>query len=191
MKASLLARSAMALLLAAGLAGGTATAAFAATATTAAAGTDTNAAATAPGTAQANTAGGTAAAAPGTQPATPENLEQIAQQRIADLHAQLNITAKQEASWNKFARVMRANARELDQAYEQRAQQFDSMNAVDNMKSYAKIEKMRARDVQKLVPAFDSLYASLTPAQKQQADTLFRNRAEAAQQKRENATANR
>jgi len=162
----------------------------------------------APGTAAASSAGASSAApnsavtAPENQSASananaapqtapPQTLEQMADQRITDLRQRLNISSKQEPAWNKFARVMRDNARQLDQAYQQRAQQFDSMSAVANMKSYAKIEQARARDVEKLVPAFESLYAALTPEQKQQADVLFRDRAEAAQQKRTNATANR
>jgi len=194
MKASLLARPATALLLAATLAGGFSTAGVAATTATTAADQGANGtAATAPSTmtnatapsTQNGTAAGTTAS--GSQDATSQNLEQMANQRIADLHTQLSITGKQEPAWNKFAGVMRANARELDQAYQQRAQNFDTMSAVQNMRSYAKIEQMRARDVEKLVPPFQSLYASLTPQQKHQADTLFRNRAEAAQQQRQNA----
>jgi len=194
MKASLLARPATLLLVAATLAGAPGFAAFAATpaandqATAAATNGMTSAHAS-------NSTPDTAATTPANQAATanaqPQTLEQMAAQRIADLHERLNITTKEEPAWNKFARVMRVNARQLDHAYQQRAQQFDSMNAVEDMKSYAKIEQMRARDVEKLVPAFQSLYASLSPEQKQTADNLFRNRAEAAQQQRQAATANK
>jgi len=195
MKASLLAGPATLFLLVATLAGAPGIAAIAATPAatdqspnTAATNGMANAGATSATPGADATAPANQAAAPNTQPQT---LEQMAQQRITDLHQRLNITAKEEPAWNKFARVMQANARQLDQAYQQRAQQFDSMNAVANMRSYAKIEQMRARDVEKLVPAFQSLYASLTPEQKQTADTLFRNRAEAAQQQHQAATANR
>lgn len=196
MKAPKLAGPATVFLLAAALAGAPASAVFAAT--PAANDQTPNAAATTtmPNTGAPNAAPGTAATtAPANQAATPnvqsQTLEQMAEQRITDLHQRLNITAKQQTSWDKFARVMRENARQLDQAYQQRAQQFDSMNAVEDMRSYAKIERMRARDVEKLVPAFQSLYASLTPEQKQTADALFRNRAEAAHQQHQNASANR
>lgn len=193
MKSSLLTRPATMLLLAAALAGGPRIAAFAATTT----GVDQGTTTTAPnaGTAGANAATpGATNTPPNAQSAagTQENLEQMAEQRINDLHGRLNITAKQQGVWDSFARVMRENARQLDQAYEQRAENFDSLDAVDNMRSYAKIEQMRARDVQKLVPAFQKVYAELTPAQKQEADTLFRNRAQAAQQQHQSAaTANR
>ena len=194
MKAPLLSRPAT-LLLAATLAGAPGVAAFAATSAANAPAPSTTTTNGMPDTGATTAAPGTATTAPNDQTATanaqPQTLEQMAQQRIADLHERMNITATEEPAWNKFARVMQENARQLDHAYQQRAEQFDSMSAVANMRSYARIEQMRARDVQKLVPAFQSLYASLTPEQKQTADTLFRNRAEAAQQRRQNATANR
>jgi periplasmic protein CpxP/Spy len=195
MKASQLAGPATVFLLAATLAGAPGSAAFAAT--PAATDQTPNAAATngMPNNGATSTAPGATATAPSSQAAAPnapsQTLEQMAEQRIADLHQRLNITAKEQTSWDKFARVMRDNARQLDQAYQQRAQQFDSMNAVEDMRSYARIERMRARDVEKLVPAFQSLYASLTPEQKQTADALFRDRSEAAQQRHQNASANR
>ena len=49
------------------------------------------------------------------------------------------------------------------------------MTAVDNMQSYAQIEQQRAQDVQKLVPAFQTLYSSLSDQQKKTADEMFRN----------------
>jgi Skp family chaperone for outer membrane proteins len=105
-----------------------------------------------------------------------ETLEQITDQRIAQLHARLHITAQEEQQWQQFAQLMRDNARNLDQAYQDRAAGFQNMNAVENMESYAKIEQMRASDVQNLVPAFQTLYNSLSDQQKQEADRLFRNR---------------
>jgi len=58
------------------------------------------------------------------------------------------------------------------------------MNAVQNMQSYVQIEQTRAQDLQKLIPAFQAVYDSLSSQQKQEADSLFRNRAQAAQQRR-------
>jgi protein CpxP len=218
MKASLLARPGTVLLLAAALACGPSVAGFAATTATGAEQPDNGTAqingmpnaatntmpdsgtnrtpnattSTMPNATTNGTAPGATATAPGAANATPESLEQMANQRIEDLHSSLQITAKQQPEWNKFAHVMRENAKQLDQAYQQRAQQFDTMNAVENIHSYAKIEQMRARDVEKLVPPFRSLYASLTPQQKQEADTLFRDRAQAAEQRHQSgATANR
>ena len=128
---------------------------------------------------QSGTAASTAKAAPG------ETITQMVDQRIASLHEQLHITSAQEPKWNKFAMVMRSNAKQLDTAYQQRAGKLDSMSALQNMESYARIEKTRVNDVQKLVPAFRSLYASLSPQQKSTADQLFRERAQQAQQHRQ------
>ena len=55
------------------------------------------------------------------------------------------------------------------------------MSAVDNMQSFEAIEQARADGMQKLVPAFQTLYTSLSDQQKQQADALFRYQAAKAE----------
>ena len=77
----------------------------------------------------------------------------------------------------------------MDQIYQQRAEKLGSMTAVDNMQSYAQIEQQRAQDVQKLVPAFQTLYASLSDQQKKTADEMFRNYAADAHHARHQAAA--
>ena len=74
--------------------------------------------------------------------------------------------------------MMRENARDMDQAFMQRAQQFQSMNAVENMESYEQIAEAHARHLQKLVPAFQNLYNTMPDQQKQLADEVFRANAE-------------
>jgi hypothetical protein len=191
MKASLLARAASALLLTTSLVGGISATGYAQT--TAA---PTPPAATSPsGAPSGTTSSGAASTAPSTTHHTTmhhamhaqrrrsagETMQQMAEQRIADLHKSLHITAAQQPQWDQFAQVMRDNAKDLDQAYQQRATTFDKMNAVDNMQSYAQIEQTRAQDMQKLVPAFQTLYNALSDEQKQEADALFRNQAAKAQ----------
>ena len=117
-----------------------------------------------------------------------ETMEALVEKRINVLHRQLHITSDENAQWDQFAQVMRDNAKEIDQAYADRANKLDSMSAVDNMQSYAQIEQLRAQQVQKLVPAFQALYASLSDQQKQTADAVFRNRAAKAQAHRQAAT---
>lgn len=196
MKASLLAWTAVALLLTAILVGGIGTTGFAQT-TTAPAATGAPVGATSTGTTPTGTE---AAPAPGATATTHhvtttharkaasrtpgETMEQLADQRISDLHTHLHITSQQQSQWDQFAQAMRDNAKDLDQAYQQRAASFSAMNAVENMQSYAQIEQTRAQDMQKLVPAFQTLYASLSDEQKKQADDLFRNQAAKAQQHR-------
>jgi periplasmic protein CpxP/Spy len=107
------------------------------------------------------------------------------EKRITNLHARLKITPAQEQQWSEFAEVMRNNARQMDQNYQQRSQRVQEMSAVDNMQSYAKIAEAHAQDVQKLVPAFETLYNSMSAEQKHAADQVFRSYAERAHQRHE------
>ena len=52
------------------------------------------------------------------------------------------------------------------------------MNAAENMQSYAQIAELHAQDTQKLAAAFQTLYGSMSDAQKKNADTVFRARSE-------------
>jgi LTXXQ motif family protein len=114
-------------------------------------------------------------------------METMVGKRINDLHRELHITSGESTQWDQFAQVMRDNAKEIDQAYADRAQKLESMSAVENMQSYAQIEQLRAQQVQKLVPAFQALYASLSDQQKQTADALFQSRAARAHAHRQAA----
>ena len=111
-------------------------------------------------------------------PVSGKNAEERVERRIRELHSQLRITPAEEAQWKQFADVMRENARDMDQAFMQRAQQFDTMNAVQNMQSYEQLAEAHAQRLQKLVPAFEKLYDSMTDQQKQVADQVFRENAE-------------
>ena len=104
-----------------------------------------------------------------------ETMQSLVERRITDLHGKLHITPQQSQQWDPLAQVMRDNAREMDQVYKQRAEKLGAMSAVDNMQSYAQIEQQRAQDVQKLVPALQALYTSLSDQQKKTADEIFRN----------------
>lgn len=112
------------------------------------------------------------------------NMEERVERRIADLHAKLLITSAQDQQWQQFAQVMRDNARNMDQTFKERAQNFQSLNAVENMQSYAEIAQRHAQDVQRLVPAFQNLYNSLSDEQKRTADQVFRSYPEHSQQRR-------
>ena len=79
---------------------------------------------------------------------------------------------------------MRGNARDMDQAFMQRAQQYPTMNAVQNMQSYEQIAEAHAQHLQKLVPAFENLYNAMPEQQKQLTDQVFRANAESNAQKR-------
>jgi protein CpxP len=100
-------------------------------------------------------------------------------QRVQLLQTQLGITPDEMPLWTAFAQAMRDNAASTEQLFQQRAGAAATMTAVDNMHSYASLARTYADDTAKLSVAFDSLYASLTPTQKQAADTLFRQQATA------------
>jgi periplasmic protein CpxP/Spy len=111
--------------------------------------------------------------------------ENRVEKRIADLHARLKITPAQEQQWSQFTQVMRDNARQMDQDYQQRSQRVQEMSALDNMHSYAKIAEAHAQDVQKLVSPFEALYSSMSAEQKHTADQVFRSYAERAHHRHE------
>ena len=90
----------------------------------------------------------------------------------------LEFTPAEQPQWDQFAQVMRENARDMDQAFMQRAQQYSTMNAVQNMQSYEQIAEAHARHLQKLVPAFDNLYNTMPEQQKKLTDQVFRVNAE-------------
>jgi protein CpxP len=96
------------------------------------------------------------------------------EQRISQLHAQLRITPAQQAQWDQFAQVMRENARNMEQRLEQRVSSFTSLNAADNLQSYAQVSELHAQDVKKLADAFQPVYAAMSDEQKKNADTVFR-----------------
>jgi periplasmic protein CpxP/Spy len=106
-----------------------------------------------------------------------ETMQTLVERRIADLHSRLQITPQESQQWDQFAQVMRDNAKEMDDLYRQRAEKLGSMSAVENMQSFEQIEEARAQQMQKLVPAFQALYASLSDQQKTEADRVFQYRA--------------
>jgi hypothetical protein len=103
------------------------------------------------------------------------------EQRIQTLHGQLAIMPQQEAQWDAFAQKMRENADLTQRLAQQRASAIPAANAVDNLRSYARILHEYANSADRLAAAFQGLYAILSPAQKQAADTLFRQQPAAPQ----------
>jgi periplasmic protein CpxP/Spy len=97
------------------------------------------------------------------------------EQRIADLHAKLQITTAQQPQWDQFIQVMRDNAQSMDQTFQHRVQTMPAMTATENMQSYAQLASTNAQDVQKLVPAFQALYDTMSDTQKRTADQVFRD----------------
>ena len=125
-----------------------------------------------------------AATPPSSAPAPSTQTQAAVDQRIKMLQSQLGVTEVQMPLWSAFTQAMRDNAAATDALFTQRAGAVATMNATDNMHSYAQIARAYADNTERLATAFDSLYTSLSDTQKQAADTLFRQQATAAAQPR-------
>jgi periplasmic protein CpxP/Spy len=122
-----------------------------------------------------------AAAPPAGPPAPSAETQAAVDQRIRMLQSQLGITEAQMPLWSAFAQAMRENAAATDALFTQRAGAVATMNATENMHSYAAVARAYADNTDRLATAFDSLYASLSDTQKHAADALFRQQASAAE----------
>jgi hypothetical protein len=98
------------------------------------------------------------------------------EQRITDLHNKLHITADQEAQWSKVAQVMRDNATAIRARVDERSTNLKTMTAVDDLKSYGLLADAHADGLKRLIPTFETLYASMTPDQQKDADRVFGER---------------
>ncbi|MDE2228290.1 MAG: Spy/CpxP family protein refolding chaperone [Alphaproteobacteria bacterium] len=98
--------------------------------------------------------------------------------RIKSLHDRLHITEAEEQQWGQVAQAMRENAATIEKLVRERNAKVRTMNAVDNLNTYAEIANAHADGLKKLVTAFDSLYGSMSEPQKKQADAVFRGIAE-------------
>ena len=107
--------------------------------------------------------------------ARPSHVDRV-EARIKELHAKLNITQAQEGRWTNVTQVMRDNAQTMDALIKARTEHAKTMTAVDDLKSYSDIAEAHAAGLKKFVPVFEAFYASMSDAQKKNADTIFRNR---------------
>jgi periplasmic protein CpxP/Spy len=121
-------------------------------------------------------------AAPPAAPAKPMTPAQAArarqeaakvEQQIAELRRRLHITPAEQPQWAALAQTMRDNANHINELFEGR-DAAENMNAVEDLKSHAAIAEAHARDLERLVPAFEALYDVMSSEQKRLADTAFR-----------------
>jgi hypothetical protein len=95
--------------------------------------------------------------------------------QIKQLQDSLAITADQEVLWNNLTAVMRENAKDMDAFTADRAAaDSKTMNAVEHMKFHKQINEAHLAQLNKFIPAFEAFYASMSDAQKQITDTIFR-----------------
>jgi protein CpxP len=96
--------------------------------------------------------------------------------RIKELHTKLAITPAQEAMWTNVAQTMRDNAKTMETLIKARSEKTGALTAVDDLKSYGEIADAHADGIKKFIPVFEPLYASMSDAQKKDADMLFHHR---------------
>jgi len=100
----------------------------------------------------------------------PETVEQ----RITTLKAALKITPDQEKKWDGVAQAMRENASRMEKLVaEKRKLSPDKTTAVDDLKTYQEFTEVRLDGLKHLTSAFKSLYDSMSPEQKKNADLVF------------------
>jgi periplasmic protein CpxP/Spy len=102
----------------------------------------------------------------------PESVDQ----RIAQLHRELKITSAQEQDWQAVAQVMKSNAEAMQNLVQQTRSEGprSQRNALEDLQNYQKFAQTHADGLQKLTSAFATLYNSMTPEQKANADKVFR-----------------
>jgi hypothetical protein len=94
--------------------------------------------------------------------------------QIKQLQDSLAITADQTVLWDNLTKVMRENAADMDALTMDRAESAKTMNAVEHMKFHKQINEAHLAQLNKFIPAFEAFYASMSDAQKQITDTIFR-----------------
>jgi len=98
------------------------------------------------------------------------------EKRIKDMHDKLRITADQESLWGNVAQTMRDNGQAMRASMADRSTRLKTMTAVEDLKSYEAVADAHADGLKRLVPAFEALYAAMTPDQQQRADHMFGER---------------
>ena len=93
--------------------------------------------------------------------------------RIAALHDKLHVTADQATLWASVAQAMRDSAKTIHVSLADRSAHATTMTAIDDLKSYQVLANDHADGLKQLVPAFEALYAAMTPAQQKNADHVF------------------
>jgi Spy/CpxP family protein refolding chaperone len=97
---------------------------------------------------------------------------QVVDGRIAFLKAELKITPAQETQWQQVATAMHENANALDHTITTAREQRGTADAVQRLTLREQFAKVRAENDARMLTAFKSLYASLSPEQQQIANDL-------------------
>jgi hypothetical protein len=95
-------------------------------------------------------------------------------ERIAALHAALQITPSEEAAWSNVASVMQRNDAAMQRlAADRKAQASTHLTAIDDLETYEAFNQAHLDGLKDLITAFQALYASMPDAQKANADHVM------------------
>jgi len=96
------------------------------------------------------------------------------EQRIAALHAKLQITAGEEENWNHVAQVMRDNETGMQGMISAReAEAEHHVTAPEDLRIYEHFTQAHVEGLKALRAAFETLYATMPDSQKLVADGVF------------------
>jgi LTXXQ motif family protein len=98
--------------------------------------------------------------------------EALLEARISKLHKDLQITRAEEPQFAAFADTMRSSARAMHAVLLEQIKNMD-LKAVNALFFYQKRIAIENESLEKLVPAFQTLYANMSNEQKADADTIF------------------
>ncbi len=99
--------------------------------------------------------------------------QETVEQRITQLHKQLQITPTEEPKWQAVAQAMRDNAVAMDKLAASKQAMVGKMTAVDDLKVYQEFAQANVDGLKNVTSAFSDLYDSMPDAQKRVADTAF------------------
>lgn len=105
----------------------------------------------------------------------PEKMSQHMTERLAALKMELKLTAAQQKPWDNFETVVKAQIKEMaSHAPEMKAhmQQEDKLTAPERLAKMREFMQARLAGLDKLQPALQSLYDSLSPEQRKVMDAF-------------------
>lgn len=113
----------------------------------------------------------------GTHRAAVRTRAQLVEVMISNMRKRLRITPAEQSQFDAVADVMRTNAKAMETLLAERAHDTDQ-SAVASLHWYEKLTEAHATALKNFTPAFETLYATLSPSQRKAADAMFLRLAE-------------
>ena len=105
---------------------------------------------------------------------TAEERAETVEQRIRTMHANLQITAGEEANWASVAQVMRENeTRMQDMISARESEPPHHVSATEDLRVYERFTQAHVDGLRSLRSSFETLYNSMPDDQKLVADDVF------------------